>query len=279
MPRLGILQTGEAMSDMFVVRVGKGRPVLVMHGGLGLDHTYLRPYLDQLGEQCELIYFDIRGNGRSPRPADLSTLNHDTWSDDAAQLINDLGLSKPVVLGHSYGGFLAQSFALRHPTMLSGLVLSNTAPALDYPEVILANAQRKALPGQMSVVMQTLAQPAASDADFQNSWNGIVSLYFKYWDTTHGRAFDAATHYSGDGYNAGAKCLAFFNTMNRLKEIRTPSLILAGADDWITPVKEGATRLKEGIVGAVLEVFENSGHFPFIEESVRYRQVLGAWLK
>ena len=52
------------MTDLFHVRQGRGRPIVVIHGGLGLDHSYMRA-LDRMGDIAELIYIDVRGNGRS----------------------------------------------------------------------------------------------------------------------------------------------------------------------------------------------------------------------
>lgn len=266
-------------NGLYVERLGAGKPVLLMHGGLGLDHTYFRPWLEDLAQSgYELILYDHRGNGRSARPADFGKLDHDAWSDDAAQLIRDLGLGKPVVLGHSYGSFLAQSFALKYPDRLSALILSNAAPALDYIPVIQANAARKALPGQMPAVIKALTQPAKDDAEMRATWNSIVSLYFHTYDLKVGLAMDQAMRYSADGYNAGNRCLATFNTTARLGEIKVPTLLLSGDDDWITPVKEGGERLRAGIPGAVLEVFKQSGHFPFIEERARFVKLVGEFL-
>ncbi len=73
-------------TQLFFERVGKGQPMLVMHGGLGLDHTCFRPWLDKLGEQVELIYYDHRGNGRSSRPDSLEGVTHETWAADADAL-------------------------------------------------------------------------------------------------------------------------------------------------------------------------------------------------
>jgi pimeloyl-ACP methyl ester carboxylesterase len=72
------------MSDLFHVRYGRGRPIVVIHGGLGLDHTYMRA-LDRMGDIAELIYIDVRGNGRSTRDR-LATATLDTFADDVDAL-------------------------------------------------------------------------------------------------------------------------------------------------------------------------------------------------
>jgi proline iminopeptidase len=101
------------------------------HGGLGLDHTHLHPWLDPLGDVLRLVYYDHRGNGRSDGPFQ-KTWTHADLTADAEALRRELGLGRMVLLGHSYGGFLALDYAVRYPDLLSHLILVSTAPAVDY---------------------------------------------------------------------------------------------------------------------------------------------------
>src|SRR5687767_12519962 len=87
--------------------VGDGLSVLVLHGGLGGDHTLYRS-LDELCVGWRLIYLDHRGNGRSDRP-DPATLTMAGWADDALEVARAVAGEDPlIVFGHSYGGFVAQ---------------------------------------------------------------------------------------------------------------------------------------------------------------------------
>ena len=101
-------------ADFYYQKHGSGTPILVMHGGLGLDHEYFRPTLDSWGDFAELIYFDHRGNGRSEAPADWESVTLASMADDADALRDALGLDKVILLGHSYGGFLALEYAQRY---------------------------------------------------------------------------------------------------------------------------------------------------------------------
>jgi len=98
-------------TELYYVEAGSGLPCLVMHGGLGVDHTYLHPWLDPLGDVLRLIYYDHRGNGRSGRPA-LETLTFDQFCADADTLRSALGLDRVAVMGSSYGGFIALEYAV-----------------------------------------------------------------------------------------------------------------------------------------------------------------------
>jgi proline iminopeptidase len=264
--------------DLYYEVVGDGRPLLVMHGGLGLDHTYFRPWLDPLADRVQLIYYDHSGNGRSPRPQGFEDVSHATWADEADALRAHLGHDQIVLLGQSYGGFLAMEYALRHADRLDGLILVCTAPALDYPEVIVGNAQRRGTPEQVEAVVEGLSKPAADDAAFRQLWTTIVPLYFKRYDPDAAAAADARTIYSAGAFNHSfGVCLPTYNLTGRLDEITTPTLVIAGREDWITP-PEQAERIHAALPNADLVIFEESGHFPFIEEQAAFLATVNDWL-
>ncbi|MGI9600978.1 MAG: alpha/beta fold hydrolase [Acidimicrobiales bacterium] len=103
------------------------RPVLVMlHGGPGLDHAGFKHDLPTLPDLAQVVYIDHRGNGRSDR-ADADTWTLDQWADDVRAVCDHLGLDSPIVMGQSFGGFVAQAYAARHPDHPAGLILSSTA--------------------------------------------------------------------------------------------------------------------------------------------------------
>ena len=80
-------------TELFYAEVGEGLPCLMMHGGLGFDHTYLHPWLDPLGDVMRLVYYDHRGNGRSGRPP-WETLTFQQLCADADALREHLGLRR-----------------------------------------------------------------------------------------------------------------------------------------------------------------------------------------
>jgi proline iminopeptidase len=268
-------------NEVFYTTHGQGRPMLLMHGGSGLDHTYFRPWLDSLGDRVELIYYDQLGNGRSTRPDSYEGIGLDTWADEADALRASLGHDRIILFGHSFGGFIAQKYALRHGDHLAGLILCDTAPALNYPEVIIGNAQARGTPEQVEMVVGGLSNPAAlsDDALWRQAWRTILPLYFHNYDPKVGDAMDEKTSYSGMGFSHGfEKCLPTFNVLDRLGEISAPTLILGGQDDWITPPAYSAERLHAGLPHSKMVIFENSGHFPFIEENDKFLAAVRDWL-
>jgi proline iminopeptidase len=99
--------------DLYVEVVGDGPPLMLMHGGLDLDHTYFGPWLDPLADHSPPIFFDHSGNGCSPRPQGFDGVRRATWADEADALRVKLGHNRIVLLGQSYGGFIAMEYALR----------------------------------------------------------------------------------------------------------------------------------------------------------------------
>jgi pimeloyl-ACP methyl ester carboxylesterase len=104
--------------------VGHGYPLLLMHGGPGLDHWSLRPFR-QLADRFTLIFYDHRCNGRSTG-APVESMTWENLTADADALRHELGFEEWAVLGHSFGGHVALEYALRYPQSLSHLVLLDT---------------------------------------------------------------------------------------------------------------------------------------------------------
>ena len=102
------------------------RPVVVaVHGGPGLDHMTVKSALGPLAEDFQVLYFDLRGHGRSDHSS-AEFWNMRTWADDLRRLCDALGLGKPVILGSSFGGDVALTYAALFPDHPGGVILANT---------------------------------------------------------------------------------------------------------------------------------------------------------
>src|SRR5437764_11120179 len=96
---------------MFVQEVGSGFPLVILHGGPGMDHTTFRPWLDPLGDEFRLLYVDERGQGQSER-VDPATLSVEVFARDADLLAEALGLGRFALLGHSFGAIITTWHAI-----------------------------------------------------------------------------------------------------------------------------------------------------------------------
>lgn len=259
-------------AELYYENIGSGPAILVMHGGLGLSHDYLRPYFDQLADTHTVVYHDHFGNGKSAKPDDYAEMTFDRLTSDADALMTALGHDTFTLIGHSYGGFIGQAFAARYGDRLDGLVLIDTVPAFDYqPPVSGTDAQ-------MAAFGKLFSGPMADNDDWRATWNPVAAMYFHNWDADKGADLDARTVYEYRAWNAAGALLGSFNMLEALPEIETETLSLAGRHDPITPPEPGAERIAALMPNASVTVFENSGHYPFIEEEDAFFATLDAWL-
>ena len=258
-------------ADLYYETIGEGRPILLMHGGLGLDHAYLRPFFDRLSQAGQVIYYDHRGNGRSQAIEAPDEIDFDVLVADAAALVEFLGHDRVVLIGHSYGGFIAQAFAAAHPEMLSGLVLMNTAPVLDFEPRVSGTDE------QMAAFAKLFSGPMTDDGEFRETWGQVVQMYFHDYDPVTGDDLDARTRYSHMAWNAAGPMLADFSMLDALPGIDVATLVICGAHDLILPPGPGGERMADLMPNATAITYENSAHFPFIEEESAVMSDIARW--
>jgi pimeloyl-ACP methyl ester carboxylesterase len=212
------------------------RPVLVaVHGGPGLDHLTVKSALGPLAEDFQILYFDLRGHGRSDHSS-AEFWNMRTWADDLRRLCDALGLRKPIVLGSSFGGDVALTYAALFPTHPGGIILTNTTGGhIDQQRVIEAFG-RVGGPEAAAVAQRTYAgQTEDSRAEF-------IRVCYPLYSSTPGWAqesrhfmarmiknTDVALHYSTHEVHA-------FDPWSVIGAVRCPVLVLAGEDDPVCPL-------------------------------------------
>jgi proline iminopeptidase len=278
---------------LFSREVGRGQPILVLHGGPGFNHTYLLPDLDRLADSFRLIYYDQRGRGKSGgdiQPAGVSLASEVA---DIEAVRQHFHMDAVAVLGHSWGGLLAVEYAARHPDRVSHLILMNTAPA-SYRDWALFNEEVQARrgPGERDE-MEALASGAgyeAGDPDARAAYNRIhFRPAFARSDQLERlvarlRASFAAMPAADIprarqivqrlfAETAGA---SGYDLLPRLTRLRIPTLVIHGDHDFI-PV-ECAAHVARAIPGARLVVLEGCGHFAFMECPESVRGEIGAFL-
>jgi proline iminopeptidase len=260
-------------TTLYYEEVGQGPAALVLHGGLGLDHTSYRG-LDALSDRLRLVYFDQRANGRSER-APLDTLTMEQLADDAVALAVQLDASPAIVIGHSYGGFVAQELALRHPEHVTGLVLVDTTPgqlgASDSPD----DDQGPPPPPEW---IEIAGSVPADDAELAANMGKLLPHFLA--DQAN---LAAAQEAMGQTiFNVGAmvrsmEVLAGWSAADRLAEIQVPTLVIVGSHDRISSPAQ-SRRIARRIPHAQVVEMEHSGHFPWVEEPDRFTKIVREWL-
>jgi proline iminopeptidase len=247
---------------LYYATLGRGMPVIFMHGGLGFDHQYFRPFVDPLADAAQVVYYDHLGHGKSDRPTNFNEITLERLSSDCDALATALGFDKFVLVGHSYGGFVAFDFAFRFPNRLAGLAFTCTAPDL-------TSGQRNPLggtPAQADAWARRRQAANATDQEFRANWTAVAPLYYNNASPPAGvlEDVDRRTIYSAAGANRGLEILGGYDFVSRLSNLKVPTAVQYGAGDiWRFGDNE---RIAKNIPGATLKYYANSGHWPFQEE-------------
>lgn len=257
---------------LYFDRVGSGDLILTMHGGMGLDHTVFRPWHDELAQDHSIIYYDHRNNGRS-QFGEIGGV--DCWQGDAAGMLDALGESSAVVLGHSYGAWLALGFAIRYPQRVRGLILSGAFAAFDYAPALVERL-RKYDAKLAQRWLLTARRPPGTDTELRRRWLEFLPFYF------HGPPRPAAFEnvvYSSAAFRDGARCLRRSHSLlGELPALKVPLLLIVGQHDLITPPEQSQRIAAVAPVADVVEL-AHVGHFPFIEAATVYVGVIRDWLR
>jgi len=248
--------------DLHCAEEGQGFPLLVHHGGPGLDHTVIAPHLEPLAQHLRLICYDHRGSGRSARPHGPDPYHIDHFVDDIAGVAGGLGLDRFALLGHSFGGIVALRFALAHPGALSHLILACSPTSHHFIDDVEA-ALPHYLDAQAFSELNSLQDSEPSDNVMRRSLELLAPIYFR--DPGHLSELGLDSVRFEPQAQAVWDSLEGFDLRPRLGETQVPTLVIAGAHDHsVTPerAREAADALPQGR----LLVMKNSGHYPFVEE-------------
>jgi proline iminopeptidase len=248
---------------LFVHVTGDGYPLLLMHGGPGADHFSLLPFSKYL-KGLTLIFYDHRCNGRSIG-ATQSSMTWENLTADADALRQRLGFDRWAVLGHSFGGHVALEYALRYPEHLSHLILLDTGGDSNWSRINgpLVLGRRGYSPQTVQLAQRffngQITAPEMSRAlmKFGGAYYHHPSLVHVAGQMLRGqwrtKMRPQALIFSGVHLAPG------WSVMDRLHEISTPTLVIAGRDDFLFP-PEHQRQLAEGIPGARLHIVERAGH-------------------
>jgi proline iminopeptidase len=263
--------------ELFVRRVGAGSPVVVLHGGPGADHEYLRPGFDALADGRELLYYDQRGGGRSPVPRTVPV----GWTEQVADLEairHHWGLERMTVAGYSWGGLLALLYALEHRDRVGGLALVSPAPAWRAArERFEAVFARRNLDPGFQEERRQLRESGLRERDpaafQQRIFELSVAPYF--FDPT--RAGDLTPfRVTGRAQQEVWQSLGDYDLRPRLPALAgIPALVLHGEDD---PIPIEASRVAAELLGAQFHPVPRCGHVPYVEAFDTFRTVVGGFL-
>jgi proline iminopeptidase len=234
------------------------RPVLLLlHGGPGFDHASFKPLFGTLTDLAQVVYVDHRGHGRSDRRPS-SEWNLDTFADDVVRLCDALGIVKPVVLGQSYGGFVAQRYLARHPGHPARVILSSTSHHYGLARK-LAMFERLGGPAARTAAEAFWTDPGpATWAEYERLCR---PLYNPTPQDPRGDAKRRTISVDEILFHSARHEMPTMDLRPGLAAVRCPVLVMHGELDPVTPIEDA-----EEIVAALppqwvrYERFANAGH-------------------
>ncbi len=236
----------------------ESKPTLILlHGGPGADHSVFKPLYGQLADVAQIVYLDHRANGRSEK-GPRKQWRMEQWGQDIKGFCEALEIERPIVLGLSFGGMVAQSYASQFPDHPGKLILLSTASVMDF-EASLAVFER--LGGNQA---RTIAQSYWSDPTSE-SYEAYCEICYPLY-----RRYPRFAELHGTTLNHDEVALDFhrtaatpagFDMRPDLPRITCPTLVIVGEDDPITPPVCAQTIMSQLAPGVGrLESFPNAGH-------------------
>lgn len=287
-PREGHASIGKAR--LYYRELGRGRPMMVLHGGPDFDHRYLLPEMDRLSEAYRLIYYDQRGRGQSADGVRREDVTLASEIEDLDALRQYFRLETVAVAGHSWGGLLAMVYAIQYPGRVSHLILMNTAPATHDDFLRYREERRRQAAGDLA-----RKDALASGARFRECDPDAVAEYYR----VHFRkALRRPEHldrvierlrasFTREGILLGraiedrlmieTALSPGFDLLPELAKLRIPALILHGEHDLI-PV-ECVLPIAQSIPGARFVALPECGHFAYLERPEEIRRELAEFLR
>jgi len=261
--------------------VGRGDPLLLMHGGPGADLWTLHRFRS-LADRFRLVFYDHRCNGRS-EAAELESFTWDNLVADADALRESLGIQRWAVLGHSFGGHVALEYALRHPERIARLILMDTGPDARWAreEAPRRLEARGIAPAKVNLVRRWFTG-AIEPREMLPILLRIGDLYDSRPSVL--RTFRTLlsggwrSRMRGDTFvHASRQLVPGWSVVDRLGEIAIPTLVIAGNDDFIFP-PECQAELVSAIPDARLLLVANAGHSPHDERPAETLAAIAGFL-
>ena len=291
-PRESRIPTGT--TSLYARDIGRGQPLLVLHGGPDFDHGYLLPDRDRLADAFQLIYYDQRGRGRSADGVRAEDVTLVSDVEDVDRVREYFRLASTGLLGHSWGAVLALEYALRHPDRVSHLILMNPAPASASDVADLHRYYLEKIGAAEMSRQRALVQSAAYQQGDPEAVAARYRIHFK-------PALKRPEHYEKlmatmkSGFVAQGKQgivkaravedrlmhdtweLTGYDLMPKLASLRMPTLVIWGDYDFIPA--SIPTHIAQAIPGSRLVTLKDCGHFAYLECPSEVRAALDDFLR
>lgn len=270
---------------LFYQIAGQGDPIIVIHGGPGLDQGYLLPNMALLAKKHQVVFYDQRGSGCSIfTHLDPHSITTEQFVEDIETLRKELGFQKITLVGHSWGAFLAMHYALKYAPNLNKIVLMNSAPMTSSGIQDFVEKVEERIKPSAAEMEEILRSPEFEAGDPQTV-SKYYSLYFKHYLYNPGDLSKINVQLEPQGVSSGIKVSKileeeilskYVDLTDGLKKLKVPTLIIHGDHD-VVPLHT-AQAIAKSIKGAKLVVLKQCGHFPYIEKPQEWLDGVEAFL-
>jgi proline iminopeptidase len=281
---------------IYAETVGRGPPLMILHGGPGASHDYFLPYLLPLARHHQLVFIDERGSGKSERLQDVSQYTVAAMVEDVEAVRQGLNLGKVDLLGHSYGGVLAQAYALKYQASLSHLILASTFHSTKAMNEVFRR-MKQGMPTELRAHIDKLEaaglygkgksyeQGRYSQEYMIAAWGEAYFPFVyvnrpdpSYDPTQSGIAWDVYRQMWGShGEFIIDGNLTSVEYADRLPSIKVPTLLLVGEHDECDPAL--SKQMHSLIQGSQLVILPHSGHMTFVDQRVLFQQAVERFLR
>lgn len=268
-------------ANIYTVTVGEGEPIFFIAGGPGGTHVGLRSF-DSLATKFKCVYFDGFGRGKSDTAKEVKEYTLERDIEDLEGLRKAMGFDKINVLGHSYGGVVAQGYAIKYPQNTSHLIIANSFHSFEMWQRNDDNSNHEIktnYPEVWEELMKARAEGAvSSDAIHQDIYGrvpyGFLYAYNPAKFESRGKRkpypnpFNAKLYYQmvgKDGDFIVGNDIGNFDFRKQLKDLKMPIMVIGGRFDRVAVPSE-MIKYKKFCPQAKYVMFEKSGHNPQVEE-------------
>lgn len=270
-------------SEVYYKTMGEGEPLVIVHGGPVLDHSYFLPHLESLAQDYKLVFYDQRASGRSSIAIDSASMSLDGFVEDIELLRKELKLGKINLLGHSWGGLLAMKYAIKYDENLNHLILSNSiAPNVADWQAEGVAVGKKINPATQKRLNNIVSSGLLRTEDPREYLKEMLMLSYQVqmYDTANLKKIDLYMPIDfmlrNEVFGLLGPGMSNFDLYEELGDVTTPTLIFYGATE--PAVELHAQKMASAFASAELAVVEKSGHFPFVEENDIYLDKLVSFL-
>jgi proline iminopeptidase len=268
---------------------GAGPVVFVHPGGPGLEWSYDK--MPEVEKFAKMVYIEPIGTGHSDHEAGPRGFNLDRYAADIESLRAQFGLEKFVLLGHSHGGFVAQTYALAHQDRLHGLILYDTTPTTgpEWQKDVEAGVgwfkHEPWFPEAVTALGQETS--ATTDSAMTEIFKREYPLYFADY-TARAQEFEpsraqaiayvAPTRATDPSAKSEVGVAPSIEVRDRLSEIHVPTLVIVGKKDFVTPEKYSRI-IHDAIHDSRLTILDKSGHMGHMEQPTVFAETVHEFLQ